>query len=504
MNSYPSNRAFGLRSGGRPAAILLAASATILMIASLEPISAILALVAVAAIILNLTRPQLGIYIILAFFACIEEYPVSLVEGSERWVRTPFYSRSLFLKGLYLPDLIIVLAIVSWLVYFVAVKRPFRFRNPLASAHIALLGVMIVSVFLYLLRTSFLAKPVLYNVNTLGMVMRGSAVGMIAFAQMKAFLTMLVIYYLVLNYAQDARSIKRMVIFLFVLFALTLGQGLVRLALHPMAFFRTGASLFYDFASSYLFATALVFFIVFIFMGKRSPGERWALFIGAFLCGVMVLLSLRRTVWLSTALTLAFLVLIYFPASRKIKLLFWTTCLGIVCVVGYDAWNAKKDYFKAVSERISGTGLSEDSTLYRALIYSNAGRMIVRHPLLGYGAEPLWNDFVTFRRFRQTYEGVHSLYLWVIFRFGALGLAVWLWLLAVFFRKTIPAAKAMSDPFLKATMISLIMAVLLFVLISFFVPTYAMLRFTVIGGIFMALAMQCRRLGQPGPEGGLL
>ena len=129
--------------------------------------------------------------------------------------------------------------------------------------------------------------------------------------------------------------------------------------------------------------------------------------------------------------------------------------------------------------------------------------MVVRHPVLGFGAEPLWNNFVTFRRFRQTYEGVHSLYLWVLFRFGILGLAVLLWLLAVFFRKTIPAARAMSDPFLKATMISLIMSVLLFVLISFFVPTYAMLRFTVIGGIFMALAMQCRRLGPLGLEGRL-
>lgn len=482
----------GVGLGGLAAIIVLASTAT-------KPVIAFAAIVAVPLLGMALVRPR---YAMLAFLFCmafVEEFPGGIGDHNaggdetQRSARTPFYSATLGIPSLYLPDVMIGGLSLLYLFKYILWREPLPLRLDKIGVGLAiLLLVTMLSIIVPLWRIDPFGPPVL-DLSTLGSIkLTGKNVSDVArylpVLQYKLFVLFFAAYMLGLFFFRDERDIDQTIRIVGIAMAATVVLAVSRLARDP-GMVRLLVPVVFDTGSVALMAMT-VFYLIGRWTSGHYPPTRSVLY--TVLCGLLmlfILLSFRRTMWGAIACAIVF-----FPfllPRRAVARLFVVVsvgfCVGLVLAAVTPAGQA---LVQSVLSRAGETNLNESSTLYRFAIMSWVVENIGDLPLFGYGLRPLWDEKVYIRFFVISMENVHSLYIWVLARMGLVGmlgttvmviLAVWrMW--EVF--------RAIQDERYRLILAVIFLGLVMFLFNGIFNPVYANVRHVVPLGLSLAIVTQ--------------
>ncbi|MBU1124810.1 MAG: O-antigen ligase family protein [Candidatus Omnitrophica bacterium] len=107
--------------------------------------------------------------------------------------------------------------------------------------------------------------------------------------------------------------------------------------------------------------------------------------------------------------------------------------------------------------------------LDRIAIYRHTFNMIKAHPVIGVGANTYMDNYKDYKEFPEyrnvvtsDYLYAHNNFLHMAAEIGLVGLGIFIWLLALFFRKAWSIYKKLDDRFLKAASLSLFLCIISF------------------------------------------
>ncbi len=436
---------------------------------------------------LALFRPAWFMYIFAGIIFLVEEYPAASI-ATKRWIRTPFYAKSIGIPGLYAYDLFFLFALLMLFVSFASRRSRMEFPHQFVIPVSFFLSVLMVSAAVSIIR-QFLSLPVLhYDVSTVGFAFHGAAVYLIGFAQTKTFLYLFItafFFYVLMRDHDRVFDIIGVMAFSIVIAAFV---GIYRFFHDPSLQLQQGVPLFYDTASSMAFLLFIVSVVV-AFLLKLNMSTFWKVcaVLMSLLLLFLIVLSFRRTVWLCSFIVVGWLVFRHGSKEAFLRKIF-----GIISVIAalllVMEFARVSVVPKGVEQRVSSTTLGESSTLYRFMIYHNAGEVIKDAPVFGHGIAPLWNYQMRHAHFRQTYENVHSLYLWILFRWGIVGFIGFVWILWHFYRQGV---MVFQDPEASKADRAVVLAAMYgmsgFLITAAFFPVYGMVRFMVAMGLLVAI-----------------
>ena len=440
--------------------------------------------------------PRLAMPAVLFAVVALEEFPSGLgeqgQEGVDRSTRTPFYSMSLGLGGLYAPDVLLLGAIGVVLAHAILHKRNGLLRLDAIGWTIALMMFMAgLSALLSLSGANPFVTVIQQDDATTPYDANAQALAYIGLFQFKNYALLLAGYVGALLHVDRRSKLNDMVaaVLLGVLALYAFGIG--RLIAKPSIITRADP-LFYDSPSSLIFALVVFYALAGWGFGIHSWRRTlWQAAVAA-VAVLFILVSYRRAMWGGIALS-GLIVVAVLPRPAQVRLLVWGSVAAIGLGAAVMASPLGGMLLERVVSRIGATSIADTSTLYRIALFVHFLGPHSDVPLFGYGVTPLWTKFFYFSYLRFNLENVHSLYFWLYLRTGPIGFVVamagyafiLLRLLAIFF--------AARDGQFKAIAICLFTAVLITLFSGIFNPVYGEARYMLPLGLALGMAT---RLGQ--------
>lgn len=349
----------------------------------------------------------------------IDEFPGGLGEVPERSLRTTFYSKSVGIPGFYLPDLLLFGFLGLYILQQWAKKSPNPFVFDYIGRSLALLCVCIVlSTFTSLLSFDFGAHYIVQQSTFTSFEINQKGLKLIGFFQVKLFFAMFPAYLATMVFLQN-HGLKKLMQLFAIAISLASLIGLMRFASKP-GLLLSMTPVVYDSATVILFCLCFMHFLYLFFKREYVRGSDilTLIIIGIFL--FLILSSFRRTIWGAFILVMMSYAVYLWSLEQKRAF----NLLSVVIVMGALVM-ASPIGIKMISlilGRLFETSNSDPSTLYRFVLFKYFVENIGNIPFFGYGIKPLWNEIIRLRFFEANLENVHSLYYWVVLRFGILGM----------------------------------------------------------------------------------
>ncbi len=177
------------------------------------------------------------------------------------------------------------------------------------------------------------------------------------------------------------------------------------------------------------------------------------------------LFSYRRGAWVAFAAGLAFLVLYYPRRARLRRQIFRRVLLPAAAIVGLLAAvpGLRTNGLDFVVARITSIfDITEDtSNVFRVLDAKNALNAFAKHPIIGVGAGGRYElEFTSKQPELMTFmEDVsktsHNGYLYVLFKTGAIGFLIYIWVFAKFLKSWFQVRKLVAAPMERAVFMAL-------------------------------------------------
>jgi len=329
----------------------------------------------------------------------IDEFPGGLGEVAERSLRTSFYAKSIGISGLYAPDLILFGFIGMFLLHVWAKKTQFQFQ------------------FLSIFTFDFNEKYLIANSTFTSFDVNQKGLKLIGVFQVKLFFSMFPAYLATLVYLNHHGSEK-----LLKLFAAAVGVaafvGMARFFLSP-SLLLTATPVVYDSATVVLFCLVFYHLLYLLVCQEHVMGKSILTWVLLFLFLFLIVSSFRRTIWGVFAIVM-FSVLFYLWSIDKRRVFnLGVVAAGLMVLLLISPIGGK--IIGLVASRIFETNVDDPSTLYRFVLLKYFVESFADVPLFGHGIKPLWNEVVRLRFFEANLENVHSLFYWLVFRFGYVG-----------------------------------------------------------------------------------
>lgn len=439
-----------------------------------------LLVVALPACVLFPTQPKLLCLVTIAAFILFEEFPWGLGETAERSTRTAFYATSLGIPGLYPPDVLLFGAIILLIGRFLYLQRPLKLKpDRISIAIIILFFTVSISVLLSLLEVNPLTTGHAVQTGTVYKVNQKGA-ELIALFQIKNFSFLIIAYGLGLLYFESTADVERLKKVIFFCLVSLIVIGFLRLLIRPNIVFEM-KPLFYHSPSSWIFALA-IFYWIYEWSNRYLTHEQTVRnVILALFFLLFILISFRRTMWGATFIAgFALIPLLVHEAKRRYLVL-----LGGGIALLFALLLSSPGLLNAIVSRLMETSSEDASTIYRLSLFVWFRHNIDDIPLFGYGVKPLWDISASLGYFRTNLENIHSLYFWLILRFGLFGFAIFsLSLLFIFSAvyKAIKTAKRVH----KSLCIVVFLGLFMFLFSGIFNPVYAEIRYIALTGFFLA------------------
>jgi hypothetical protein len=478
------------------------AGGAIALVLDAQPMLGVALAAALIGFPLLLLRPLalgwLGLLAILVF----EEFPAGLGETVERSIRAPLYGSSLGLPGFYMTDLILLGAISVNVLSMLLARRHLKLPgDPVTLSLAAMASMAVLSIVASFVSGDPFAYGVIQESPGTGFEVNERAAKLIALFQFKNYAYLFFAWLLgilMLQREQDVSSLLRIIGFAVGISSLI---GLNRLVSHSEWVAQT-IPVFYDSPSVWLFAGVCFFSVAAWAHGVLTPRQSLGMFTLSGLLALFIIVSFRRTMWGGIVFCVPMLLaLLPAPARRRAIRNFVLVGLPLALVLALSPIGAALS--SSVLERLGQTNTGDLSTLYRLAIFKYVTSNFSDIPWLGFGARPLWNEFVELDGFRTNMENVHSLYYWLLLRTGWIGAVVSLGSLGTMVWVASRLARTALDKRTRALGTVLTLAITLFLFSGLFNPVCIEARYTIMLGFGLALLsrlMQFDRLAITGRQ----
>ncbi len=330
--------------------------------------------------------------------------------------------------GIYVLDLVLAILLVSVVLVTLSERRPQGVASPVRLPILLFLGWMTVAALIGYLRGNDL-KLILQDFRSL-------------------------MYYAVFLFAVLIVTERRQILVLLRVLAvcmvlafligglyMAMGRGMV------LEYVEAGVSRFP--ASDVMFLIGAMLTTTFVVVwpaGRRRPLWLWLLL---FVALIGLVLSFVRGNWVAFVVGLAYLFAVLHVRERM-RLVAGTLVIAVVLGAGFAV--LEPSVFSSVLTRASAvTAVQDPNVQYRLIENREVGRQIAASPIIGngLGKEFLfdWSQYGV-APFLKSY--IHNNYYWFLQRLGAVGLALFVWIVVAFlvpwmkYRKALP----LDDPWL--------------------------------------------------------
>ncbi|MGE3391360.1 MAG: O-antigen ligase family protein [Gammaproteobacteria bacterium] len=456
-----------------------------------------LAIPVVAAVVL---KPRWGVILLMGALFTIEEFAGGLGEESvERSLRTPFYSMAIGIPGIYLPDIMVIGLLLVYIGHGLVNGTPLYIRTDRVFAALLIMALSVgVSATLSIMGPAPLG-PMVLDLSTMGSVTLYEKIArLIGVLQIKLFVMIFPAYLLGLCFFRDKHDIRDIARVLLLSMLVTIAASLGRLVANP-SLVRGLVPVIYDTATVW-FMAMVVFHAVGAWAGGRFDTRQTIA--QSFLClflVVLILLSFRRTMWGAIAIALVF-----FPwvTARRAwpRLLFlgaFGTILGAAVLVGTAPGRA---ILSSVLTRLGETNFSNPSTLYRYSLLVYVVDNFWDLPAFGFGITPLWNEMVHIRLFKASMENIHSLFFWVLLRFGYVGFIAFAVATGLVFSACAREYRRLRDSPHAGVVAVIVVALIMFLVNGVTNPVFGNIRFMVPLGFAFALLTRLPDIVEPATD----
>lgn len=481
------------------AVALLAIAAVLMGLSRRGPMIPALAIAAIPVVAAVFLRPRYGVMLIILCIGFIEEFRGGIgdtnVGGNEqlRSERTPFYSATLGLPSLYIPDVLILGTLALYFVRAVIWRSPVSFRFDKIGAALGLLALAVLFSILVPLAGPDPFGDLILDLRTIGSVtLPEKNVTDVAryfpVLQYKLFLILFPSYVLGLFFFREDRDVEAMLRLLGAAMVATVALGLFRILRDP-GMVRTLTPVIFDTGGVALMAMAVFYVLGRWTSGHYAPYRAMFLAMLVALLMAMILLSFRRTMWGAIALAIPFFpfLLPRHAVPRLFTLIGVGIMVGIVFAIATPPGQAMLQSFIA---RAGETHLNQSSTLYRFAITVWLVENGSQIPLFGYGLTPLWNEKVYIRVFFTSMENVHSLYLWLLLRMGPIGFLTCIAAVVLVLLRIREVMRAVHDEKYRILVGVIFLSIVMYLFNGIFNPVYANVRHLVPLGMALALVTQ--------------
>ena len=157
----------------------------------------------------------------------------------------------------------------------------------------------------------------------------------------------------------------------------------------------------------------------------------------------------------------------------------------------------------SVLARLGETNFDNASTLYRYSLLVYVVENFWNLPAFGFGITPLWNETVHLRLFKSSMENIHSLFFWVLLRFGYVGFAVFGAALALVIAGCVREFRRLTDGRYKLVVGIIVLGIIMYLISGVTNPVFGRIRFLVPLGFGLALLSRLPAIfPDPAPDPG--
>lgn len=452
-----------------------------------SPALPVAVMVAIPAIIVACWKPRIAMLGFLFLILFVEETPGG-IDGVERSERTFFYSVTVGLPAVYIPDLLLTGILALYFLKFVFHRERFPFQVDKAGVGLILLfATTLMSIVVSLSSYQTFGPPILpgnYGFFE-GAELPEEIARLVAILQMKLFVIVFPSYLLGLFFFREKRDLDQGLLVFSAAMVGTIALAIGRLISNP-DMVASLVTVIVDTVSIWLMGCALFYVISRWALRHYSSWGTTVRVICAIFWVLLILLSFRRTLWGAIAIAFLFWPLIL-PRKAWGRLLFLISVGVIVAGIFFAVTPVGQVVFGSVMERASETTLSQGSTQYRFAMLVWFIESLADTPAFGHALTPLWDETVQLRRLEVTMEGIHSLYLWILQRLGLVGISITLIagvLITLRFREVYQIVRSEKAKVLTGV---IFLSYIIFILNGILNPVYGQVRQMILFGIALAL-----------------
>ncbi len=473
-----------------------AGATLVVAVSSFNPLYAVAASVVIPVMAIVVVRPRLGMLLLIFLISFMEEFRGGIGDtkggGDEalRSERLPFYSVTLGLPGLYIPDVLI-----GGLTFLYCVKLAlWRERSPFIFDRIGV-ALLLIAASLFVSIVVSLARPDSFGPMVLDLSSLGSIklpeknVSDVAryfpILHFKLFALLFPSYLLGMFFFREERDVRQMLLMFGLAMIATIGLASYRLIRDP-TIIKTLTPVVFD-TGSVTFMLMTVFYCAGMWAyGRYRIAQTVVRSIFCVLLLLFILLSFRRTLWGAAAMGVVILPFLMPPSARWRLLMLGGLGMCVVMII-LGATPPGQLVLQSLVSRASETNLNQSSTLYRFALLVWLVDRFDDLPLLGYGVLPLWGEIVRIRYFFISMENVHSLFLWILLRTGVIGMLVWIFALYLILSRMRAVYRAIDDDRNRIIIVVIFLSIIMLMFNGIFNPVYANVRHIVPLGVSLAL-----------------
>ncbi len=439
---------------------------------------------------LIIRRPGIFIAASLLTIMVLEEFPTNLIVN-ERWDRslTLVYGKSLVIPGLYGTDILLIGSIFLTIFPLLIYQRKVLIHKDTLFSPLVLTGFTIVaSALISLFLSPDTATTGSLNTSDTGIDMDSSVAHLVPYFQFKTWLYVYLAYFAARVTIRDKNGLRRFLYFVLIGICLSNWLGIYRFIFYFKQL-SPATPIFYDDATLFTFVIFIHFFFVALSKNHLTKNSIVLQSMLVIVSLVIIALSFRRAVWLGCCVCFALTFLHISSKMRKRLLLVGMVSIGIsliyLMIIGWEG-------FGGMNSGITSTDM-KSSAIYRIAVIYNF--LTLKHfTLFGYGLKPLWNLPLTLGSFQFNFENIHNLYYWFIMRTGVVGFSAFSFLIV---SALSTAWKIRKNAVVKEYSIiadSIFIGIVLFLILGWFHPVYAMARFVIMFGIILGTLMSVKAL----------
>lgn len=450
----------------------------------------------VAAVIL---RPRYGMILLIFCMSFVEEFRGGIGDqgaGGDEYLRserTSFYSATIGIPSLYLPDILVGGVLLLYVIRAILWRLPMGIRLDKIGLGLLILAFSVLFSLLVPLWGHDPFGPAVLDLSMIGSIKLpeknvSDVARYLPVLQFKLFMILFPSYLVGLFFFREDRDVEQTIKLVGLAMIFTILLALSRLVRDP-AMVRSLVPVVFDTGS-----VALMAMTVFYCIGRWASGHYRAHqgLLQAVFCALLmliILLSFRRTLW--GAIALATLFFPFILPRRALPRLFVIISIGLcLALLAVVVTPAGQVLLQSIVSRAGETNLNQSSTLYRFAIFAWVVENIGNIPLFGYGMAPLWNEKMYIRFFVTSMENVHSLYIWILTRMGLIGVAASAVALILILVRIREVYRTTRDEHYQILVGVVFLSVVMYLFNGFFNPVYANVRHLVPLGLSLALVSQ--------------
>lgn len=440
-------------------------------------------------------RPQLGAYLFVLIMILLEEFPSGLGEVPERSLRTPFYSTSLGVPGLYATD-VFLFGLIGLFAVHTLIRRdpPPLLLDRFGVALAALMGFAVLSSVISIMGGNPFAQGDIAGSTGTSYAVNQDGAKLIALFQFKNYSYLFFAYLLGLAFMRRPEHLQDVLRVFAVGIAGSIVVGFVRLGSNPRMVLEQ-IPLFYHSPTSWLFG--LITFFVVLCWGRGLLGRRESLLLlgASAILMLFILISFRRTMWGAVFIG-GILTILFADARARGSLIIAGGLMASVLGMLLILTPAGSSLIGSIMARLSQTTVDDPSTLYRLSLFIYFAQNFWELPLFGYGVTPLWNKVVYIGLFESNLENIHSLYFWLILRTGIIGFAGAVIVAIVIMTGLFEFIRRARNSQYQILGICVVLALVMLAFSGIFNPVYGETRYMILTGFALAMVSRMIRFEQ--------